>query len=64
MLIAEIFKTNILCTIQATGVQSLDWKAVLVAQGHICKLHRRTHTHILKVAQKFMQSGTPFIADF
>jgi hypothetical protein len=49
MLTAEIFKTQILCTIQAMEVQPMDCEAVLVSHGHICKLH--AHTHILKVTQ-------------
>jgi hypothetical protein len=47
MLRAEIFKTQILCTIHAMGVQPMDCEAVLVSHGDICKLHvgARAHTH-------------------
>jgi hypothetical protein len=53
MLTAEILKTQILCTIHATGIQPMYCEAVLMSHGHICKLHARTHarTHSLKVTQ-------------
>jgi len=43
MLTAEIFKTQILCTIHAMGAQPMDCEAVLASHGHICKLHACTH---------------------